>query len=188
MDMSYAYHPQTDGRTEVTNRFLGNLLRFLVGTSIKTWDSKLPQVEFTHNHAVNNITGFSPFQIIYGVVPCAPLDLSTLPDRQRLHGGAESFMQQLVDIHTQTTANLEASISKYKAAAGSHLCCLVFQEVNLVWAVLTRDRMLAHAYNKLKAKKIGPLKVLEHINDNAYRLELLSGIMTSNHYKKTRRF
>lgn len=42
LDMRSAYHPQTDGQTEVTNRSLGNLLRCLVGDSIKTWDSKLP--------------------------------------------------------------------------------------------------------------------------------------------------
>ncbi|WZY94938.1 hypothetical protein YC2023_067267 [Brassica napus] len=57
---------------------------------------------------------------------------------------------------------------------------LVFREGDLVWAVLTRDRMPAHAYNKLKAKKIGPLEVLEHINDNAYRLRLPSDITTSD--------
>ena len=31
--------------------------------------------------------------------------------------------------------------------------------------------MPAHAYNKLKAKKIGPLTIVERINDNAYRLQ-----------------
>lgn len=40
--------------------------------------------------------------------------------------------------------------------------------------------MPAHAYNKLTSKKIGPLKVLECINDNAYRLELPADINTSN--------
>lgn len=63
LDMSSAYHPQTDGQTEVTNRSLGNPLRSLVGTSIKSWDSKIPQTEFAHNHAVNRSTRFSPLRL-----------------------------------------------------------------------------------------------------------------------------
>lgn len=53
LDMSSAYHPQFSGQTEVTNRSLGNLLRCLVGNSIKSWDTCLPPAEFAHNHAVN---------------------------------------------------------------------------------------------------------------------------------------
>ena len=180
LDMSSAYHPQTDGQTEVTNRSLGNLVRSLVGSSIKSWDSKLPQAEFAHNHAVNRSSKFSPFQIIYGIVTRAPLDLSTLPDRVRLHGGAEAFMEKVIETHEQTTSNLETSTQKYKAAADTHRRRLVFEVGDLVWAVLTRDRMPAHSYNKLKAKKIGPLEVLERINDNAYRLQLPADITTSD--------
>lgn len=154
--MSCAYHPQTDGQTEVTNRSLGNLLRSLVGSSSKSWDCKLSQAEFSHNNAVTRSSKFSPFQIIYGIVPRAPPDLSTFPDRTRLHGGAEAFMEQLVETHKQTTTNLESSVQKYKAAVDSHQRRLIFEVGNLVWAVLTRNRMPAHSYNKLKAKKIGP--------------------------------
>ena len=35
-------------------------------------------------------------------------------------------------------------------------------------------------YNKLVARKIGPLEILEKINPNAYRLKLPSDMRTSN--------
>ncbi|PKI58871.1 hypothetical protein CRG98_020770 [Punica granatum] len=53
LQFSSAYHPQTDGQTEVVNRSLGNMLRSLVWEHVKSWDLKLCQAEFAHNHVVN---------------------------------------------------------------------------------------------------------------------------------------
>lgn len=106
--------------------------------------------------------------------------MSTLPDRTRIHGDAAAFIDTIADVHVATKTHLEASTLKYKTTADSHRRRLVFEVGDRVWAVLTKNRMPARAYNKLKAKKIGPLEVLERINDNAYRLQLPDGINTSD--------
>ena len=49
-----------------------------------------------------------------------------------------------------------------------------------IWAVFTKDHYPAGEYNKLYAKKIGPLEVLEKINPNAYRLKLPSHLRTTD--------
>ena len=180
LDMSSAYHPQSDGQTEVTNRSLGNLLRCLVGDAIKAWDSKLPQEEFAHNHSLKRILGFCPFEVVYGLVPRGPIALSTLLDRTRIHGDATTFVDSLHEIHQKAISNLESSSSKYKSAADSYRRSLVFEIGDFVWAYLTQDRIHAHAYNKLKARKIGPLEVVERIYDNAYRLRLPADVNTSD--------
>ncbi|GJU46789.1 hypothetical protein Tco_1204055, partial [Tanacetum coccineum] len=53
-----------------------------------------------------------------------------------------------------------------------------FHVGDFVWAILTKDRFPAHEYNKLAAKKIGPVEIVEKINPNAYRLRLPSHVRT----------
>ncbi|CAA7058262.1 unnamed protein product [Microthlaspi erraticum] len=180
LDMSSAYHPQTDGQTEVTNRSLGNLLRCLVGDNVKSWDAKLCQAEFVYNHATNRSLGLSPFRVVYGLIPRSPLDLSTLPDKTRFHGQAIDFVEGTQRVHSEAKANLEVSWAKYKTAADLKRRDVVFQPGDLVWVQITKVRVPAHEYNKLRAKKIGPLKVLERINNNAYRLQLPPHLKTSD--------
>ncbi|XP_056858293.1 uncharacterized protein LOC130507621, partial [Raphanus sativus] len=156
LDMSSAYHPQSDGQTEVTNRSLGNLLRCLVGDNIKTWDSKLSQAEFAHNHALNRSLGFSPFHVVYGIIPRCPLDLTTTPDRTRHHGEAVDFVADIQTIHRQAQANLEATTIKYKASADKKRREVIFEPGEQVWVYLTKERLPLRDYNKLKSKKIGP--------------------------------
>lgn len=74
-----AFHPQTDGQTEVVNRSFSNLLRCLVGDHVKSWDLKLSQVEFAHNSTHNRSSSFCPLYVVYGFVPRGPVDLVLLP-------------------------------------------------------------------------------------------------------------
>ncbi|CAL9241813.1 unnamed protein product [Arabidopsis halleri] len=69
-------------------------------------------------------------------------------------------------------SNLEISTAKYKSVADVHRRNVEFKVGDLVWAVLTKDRFKPGTYNKLKSRKIGPLEIVEKINNNAYRLKL----------------
>lgn len=172
LNFSSAYHPQTDGQTEVVNRSLGNLLRCLVGDHIKSWDIKLSQAEFAHNSALNRSTGYCPFHVVYGFVPRGSVDLLTIPSRARLEGRAVDFLDNLQQVHAATHAHLEASNARYKAHADTKRRHVEFEVGDYVWAVLTKDRFPAHEYNKLASHKIGPVEILEKINPKAYRLRL----------------
>ena len=57
---------------------------------------------------------------------------------------------------------------------------LEFQVGDLVWFVLTKDRFSVGEYNKLYARKFGPLEIIEKINPNAYRLKLPIHIRTTD--------
>ncbi|GAA5881421.1 hypothetical protein JCM8547_003221 [Rhodosporidiobolus lusitaniae] len=69
LKMSSSAHPETDGRSEVTNKSVGTVLRILCADSPSTWASKLPTVEFALNSAPASATGLCPFEVVYGFLP-----------------------------------------------------------------------------------------------------------------------
>jgi len=180
LKFSSAYHPQTDGQTEIVNRSLGNLLRCLVQDNLRSWDLQLSRVEFAHNHAVNRSTGFSPFQIVYTSKPRVPLDLAIVPRSRETVKRAADFAKELMECHKIVHERLLKENEKYKQAADLRRRHVQFQEGDLVYAVLTKDHFPVGTYNKLKARKIGPVEILKRINDNAYQLKLPEDVYTAD--------
>jgi transposase InsO family protein len=72
---SITCHPQTDGQTEVVNSTLSTMLRAVLDQNLRRWEDCLPHVEFAYNHATHSSTKMCPFQIVYGYIPRAPIDL-----------------------------------------------------------------------------------------------------------------
>jgi hypothetical protein len=69
LKMSTAYHPQTDGASERTNKTLNQCIRYHVDNNQKGWLSKLPRIRFAIMNTVNASTGFSPFHLKTGRSP-----------------------------------------------------------------------------------------------------------------------
>jgi hypothetical protein len=156
----------------VVNRSLGAILRSLVGENLKSWDLQLYQAEFAYNRLVNRSTGLSPFNIIYGGNPRRPLDLAPLPDLKRTNTRAEDLIAHIKEGHKLTIKNLQESTVKYKVTADKKRHPLEFEEGDFVWAILTKDHFPIGEYNKLAARKIGPVEIMKKINANAYQLKL----------------
>ena len=74
---STAFHPQTDGQSEVTNRVMENFLRPYVERTPHTGVQQLPLAEFAANNAISVSTGFSPFYLNAGIHPTMPTSLMT---------------------------------------------------------------------------------------------------------------
>ena len=77
--LSTAYHPQTDGQTEVMNKTLKTMLRAFIDNKQSNWDQLLPSLEFAYNNAVNASTGYSPFFLNSGQHPRLPIALLDTP-------------------------------------------------------------------------------------------------------------
>ncbi|GJR55868.1 putative nucleotidyltransferase, ribonuclease H [Tanacetum coccineum] len=168
-------------KTSVSNRAADALSRrsnLLISMQVD-----VPGLDVIHAHnalAINRSTGFSPFQVVYSAQPRGPLDLMSLPVSGSVPKKVQDFVEGLHEVHKAVRDNLVRANSKYKQDADQKRRQVDFEVGDFVWAILTKDRFPVGEYNKLSAKKIGPLEIVEKINSNAYRLKLPSHIRCSD--------
>ena len=168
LKFSSAYHPQTDGQTEVVNRSLGSLLRSIIGDNVRTWDRVLPRAEFAYNSSVSRTTGRTPFEIVYGQIPRRPLDLAPVDPHTRTSAEGISFAQYMSDMHHDIHSRIVSQNEKYKANADVGRRSVSFSEGELVMVRLRPERNLPGVAAKLHARTAGPFPIVRVINENAY--------------------
>nr|GEX51560.1 putative reverse transcriptase domain-containing protein [Tanacetum cinerariifolium] len=66
LDMSMAYHHQTDGQSERTIQTLKDMLRAYVIDFGGSWDVHLPLAEFSYNNSYHSSIRCAPFEALYG--------------------------------------------------------------------------------------------------------------------------
>ena len=69
LKLSTAYHPQTDGASERTNKTVNQCICYHVERNQKGWVRALPIIRFNIMNTINKSTGFSGFQLQMGRAP-----------------------------------------------------------------------------------------------------------------------
>ncbi|XP_077242596.1 uncharacterized protein LOC143883121 [Tasmannia lanceolata] len=118
--------------------------------------------------------GCSPFVVIYGRQPKSALDLAPIPFAEKPIVQVEDFVSQMKLIHEDVHRKMKSKSETYKKAVDKRHREVIFEPEDFVWAYLPPERHPFGSYNKLSARKLGPLEVLALINPNAYRLKLPS--------------
>ncbi|GKB13461.1 putative reverse transcriptase domain-containing protein [Tanacetum coccineum] len=82
LDMSTAYHPQTDGQSERTIQMLEDMLRACVIDFGSSWDRHLLLVEFSYNNSYHASIKAAPYEALYRRKCRSPVCWSEIGDSQ----------------------------------------------------------------------------------------------------------
>ena len=66
LNLSSAYHPETNGQTKRMNQVIEDMLRSYCSQQPRLWIKFLPLVEFAYNSSPHRSLGMSPFKALYG--------------------------------------------------------------------------------------------------------------------------
>jgi hypothetical protein len=113
LKLSSAYHPETDGASERTNKTVIQCIRFAVERDQKGWVRALPKVRFDIMNTINASTGFTPFQLRFGKSPRIIPPLLALEEDNDNELTAREIVEQMQPIHLEAKDNLlEAKIKQ----------------------------------------------------------------------------
>ncbi|SCZ88169.1 BZ3500_MvSof-1268-A1-R1_Chr10-2g02865 [Microbotryum saponariae] len=113
LQLSSAFHPETDGRSEKTNKTAFQILRSLVNREQSNWVECLTACEYAINSSVNVSTGKTPFELVLGYTP-------TLAPLAPIEGDEElPSVEELLALRFQSCeeARDQLAVSKVRQAA-----------------------------------------------------------------------
>nr|GEX12537.1 putative reverse transcriptase domain, ribonuclease H-like domain, aspartic peptidase domain protein [Tanacetum cinerariifolium] len=150
LDMSTAYHLETDGQSEITIQTLEDMLRACIIDFGNGWVKHLPLVEFSYNNSYHASIKAAPFEALYGQKCRSPVCWAEI--KQRI----------------QTARDRQKSYADLKRKL------MEFQVGDKVMLKVSPWKGVVHfsKRGKLNSRYVRPFKVLKKVGAVAYKLEL----------------
>ncbi|GJU78206.1 putative reverse transcriptase domain-containing protein [Tanacetum coccineum] len=171
LDMSTAYHPQTDGQGERTIQNLEDMLRACVLDFGGNWDVHFPLVEFSYNNSYHSSVRCAPFEALYGRKCRSPIMWAEIREGQLI--GPE-LVQETTKKISQIKDRLKAARDRQKSYADKRRKPLDFSVGDYVLLKVSPWKSVVRfgKKGKLAPRFVGPFEIIEKVGPVAYRLDL----------------
>ncbi|KAL0551938.1 hypothetical protein IC582_011031 [Cucumis melo] len=179
LDISTAFHPQTDGQTERLNQVLEDMLRACALEFPGSWDSHLHLMEFAYNNSYQATIGMAPFEALYGKCCRSPVCWDEVGE-QRLMG--PELVQSTNEAIQKIRSRMHTAQSRQKSYADVRRKDLEFEVGDKVFLKVApmRGVLRFEKRGKLSPRFVGPFEILERIGPVAYRLALPPSLTTAH--------
>ncbi|GKA69941.1 putative reverse transcriptase domain-containing protein [Tanacetum coccineum] len=171
LDMSTAYHPQTDGQSERTIQTLEDMLRACVIDFGGSWNIHLPLAKFSYNNSYHSSIRCAPFEALYGRKCRSPVLWTEIGDSRLIR---PELVQETTDKVVMIRDRLKAARDRQKSNADNSRKPLEFQVGDHVMLKVSTWKGVVRfgKKGKLAPRFVGPFEILERIGSVAYRLKL----------------
>ncbi|GKC80022.1 putative reverse transcriptase domain-containing protein [Tanacetum coccineum] len=183
LDVSTAYHPQTDGQSERTIQTLKDILRACVMDFRGSWDVHLPLVEFSYNNSYHSSVRCALFEALYGRKCHSPILLAKVREGQLI---GPKIVQETTKKISQIKDRLKTARDHQKSYADKRRKPLEFSVGDhfLLKVSPWKGVVRFEKKGKLAPRFVGPFKITKRIGPVAYRLRLpkeLNGVHDTFH-------
>ena len=180
--LSTAYHPQTNGQTENTNRAIKRILEKSVSSNRKDWADKLDDALWAFRTAYKTPLGSTPFRIVYGKACHLPVELehkaywaiknANFDDEEiRFHRGTQ--INRLVELRDEAYDHARAYKDRTKRW---HDARIKEKEFKVGQDVLIFNAKLRLFPGKLKSRWYGPYTITKVFPYSTIEVEGKDGV------------